>query len=738
MEDINALKEELALLRLRVHDLNDFIEQGAMPLHWVDRAGIITWANKAELDMLGYTSGEYIGQPIKRFHAKVEVIDDILKRLSSDETITNYPAYLVCKDGSVKQVLINSNVKRENGEFVHTRCFTRDMSAFFDEEQRMAEVLINLEQSEARLVMAMESTGLGTWDYDPLGGKLTWSEQCKNIYGLSTDATVDFDTFSKHIFAEDSDRVQQEIQRSMDPAGDGRYDITFRITRFNDGSPRWIRSQGKVYLNSEGLAERFIGTVLDITDSKLALEKITRSEKLFKSIAINIPRSIIIVIDPDHRVIAIEGELIQRLGYSNDYEGKHLSEIGPSGRYEETKLLYERMLKGEQFVDERKGANGDDFLVHFVPLKNDLDEVYAGLIIALDITAVKSAEEKGAMLAALVESSDDAIISKNFESIVTSWNDAAERLFGYTAAEMIGKSIVKLFPPDRLDEEPEIISRLKQGERVEHFETKRMGKDGSLLDVSLTISPIRDTEGKLIGVSKIARDITDKKQEERRQNDFIAMVSHELKTPLTSMKSYLQVLLGLAKKDGREFQINALARAEYQAQKMSVMIHDFLNMARLEEGKITLNKTRFDLHPLIEEISGDAPFLTLNHHVRLVDCEHIRLEADRDKIGQVLNNLLSNAIKYSPKGGNITIGCEKLDKRVKIFVRDEGVGISADDQKHLFERFYRSKDEKIKTVSGFGIGLYLVAEILRLHDSRIAVESTPGAGATFYFLMDCA
>jgi two-component system sensor histidine kinase VicK len=612
---LKASQERERALEHRAADLADFVEQVAMPLHWVDRNGIIIWANQAELEMLGYTSQEYIGQPIARFHADQAIISDILKRLTADETIINYPALLQCKDGRIKEVLINSSVKRDDGEFMHTRCFTRDMSAFFEEEKRMAEVLTDLEQSEARLLMAMESTGLGTWDYNPLSGQLTWSDQCKKIYGFPPGATVDFDTFAQHIYPEDSAFVQQEIQRSMDPAGDGRYDITYRITRFDDGSPRWIRAQGKVYLNAAGQAERFIGTVVDITESKLAAEK-------------------------------------------------------------------------------------------------------------------------SAMLAAIVASSNDAIISKNFDSIITSWNDAAERLFGYTAAEMIGESILKLIPPDRLEEEPQILGRLRRGERVVHFETKRRTKDGSLLDVSLTISPVKDALGQVIGLSKIARDITEKKQEELRKNDFIAMVSHELKTPLTSMRSYIQVLLGLAKKDGQDFQVNALARAELQARKMTGMIHDFLNLARLEEGKIAINKSIFELRPLVEEIAGDAPFLSAHHQIQMAECESIRLEADRDKIGQVLNNLLSNAIKYSPKGGKIIIGCEKLEKQVKVFVKDEGVGISAEDQKRLFERFYRSRDERIKTVSGFGIGLYLVSEILRYHGSHIQVASAPGEGSTFFFLMD--
>lgn len=612
MEDIKALQTQIAELQYRLDDLTDFVEQGAMPLHWVDRHGVIIWANQAELDLLGYTAEEYIGQPISRFHATPEIIADILKRLGNDETLLNYPARLLSKSGAVKQVLINSNVRREHGEFIHTRCFTRDVTAYFEEEKRIADVLTELEESDARLMMAMEATGLGTWEYDPRQNRLHWSDACKKIYGLPLDEPVDFETFLVHIFPEDRPGVEAAIAAALT---NGHYDINFRIIRFDNGSLRWIRAQGKVYRNGAMEPERFIGTVVDFTERKLA-------------------------------------------------------------------------------------------------------------------------DEKSAMLSAIVASSDDAIISKNFDSMVTSWNDSAERMFGYTAAEMIGESIVKLIPPDRLDEEPQIIARLKKGERVDHFETRRMAKDGSLLDVSLTISPIKDEQLNLIGVSKIARDITERKQEETRKNDFIAMVSHELKTPLTSMKAYLQVLLSQSKKENNTFQLNALTRAEIQAERMAVMIHDFLTLARLKDGKIVLNKSVFPLHALVEEVMAEAPFLTSTHQVVMIDCHDIRLEADREKLGHVLINLLSNAIKYSPKGGRIEIGCQQQDGQVRIFVKDEGIGISAEDQQHLFERFYRAKDKKASTVSGFGIGLYLVSEILRYHHSQIKVESVPGEGSTFYFLMD--
>lgn len=161
-----------------------------------------------------------------------------------------------------------------------------------------------------------------------------------------------------------------------------------------------------------------------------------------------------------------------------------------------------------------------------------------------------------------------------------------------------------------------------------------------------------------------------------------------------------------------------------------------MNLARLEEGKVQLVQQVFELRLLIEEIAGDAQFLTKLHRIEVADCRDIAVRADREKIGQVLMNLLTNAIKYSPRGGAIRISCTPEPGKVRIGVSDEGIGISSVDQKKLFERFYRVENEQMQTVSGFGIGLYLVSEMLRYHNSRIAVESLEGVGSTFYFSLD--
>jgi PAS domain S-box-containing protein len=742
--DIDQLKKEASVYEKKIKDMGlqleefaDFLENASVPIHRVNSEGVLIWANQAELELVGYPASEYIGFPIVDFHAEPDLINDIINRLNRNEDVHEAPAVIRCKDGTLKHVLISSSVFKKNGQFIHTRCFTRDVTPFVNEQERTRSLLSELRESEARVRMAVELTNLGTWDYSPLTGKLNWSAECRKIYGYPLNDPVEFAAFEQGIYPEDKDRVLKAIQTAITPGGSGSYNLTFRIVRFDDGSLRWIKTQGAVYFNTDGEAERFIGTVVDITDNKLALDHITRSEELFRTIALNIPNSLIMVVNKDHNVVIIEGDLMERMGFDRrNYEGKHLSEVSPPERYEASKILYERVFAGEKFSVERKAETGEDYIVHFVPLKDKQDEVYAGLVIALDISQIKKAEENSAKLAAIIESTDDAIISKTLESVITSWNDSAVRTFGYSAGDMIGQSIMKIIPDDRKDEELQILSRLRNGERVEHFETKRLTSDNRLLDVSLTISPVKNAAGEIIGLSKIVRDITEKKQEEQRKNDFIAMVSHELKTPLTSMKAYLQILLAKAEKNNDQFTLNALSRADVQAQKMTVMIQDFLSLARLEDGKIELNKELFDLGRLMEEVVADVRLLTSTHQIELNACDHQTVNADRDKIGQVLNNLLSNAIKYSPKGSTITVGCSARDSSVKVYVSDKGIGISAADQKRLFERFYRVNNGKLKTVSGFGIGLFLVSEILRYHGSTIEVESLENVGSTFCFALN--
>jgi len=474
------------------------------------------------------------------------------------------------------------------------------------------------------------------------------------------------------------------------------------------------------------------------TNAQLAEAKtnLQRSEELFRSIAVNIPKSLVIVMDKDHRYVIIEGDIMEKLGYDRrDYEGKHPLETGPAERYESAKPLYDRMMAGEKFSVERRSETGDYFMVHFVPLRDENNQVERGLIIALDITEIKQAEEKSAKLAAIVESSDDAIVSKTLESIVTSWNDAAERMFGYTADEMVGQPIYKIIPPDRYDEEPSIVARLSKGERVEHFETKRLTKKGRQLDVSLTVSPLKDAQGNIIGASKIARDITEKKLEEQRKNDFIGMVSHELKTPLTTLSAIVQVAGSRLKDNEDAFLATAMDRVNQQVKKMTGMVNGFLNIARLESGKMLIEKKPFYIDDFLREILDETKLIVSTHTVTLTGSGHILVDADWDKISSVVSNLVSNAVKYSPRGKPVGLAYRVQGDEVIVSVKDQGIGIEPQDHEKVFDRYYRVETNDTQHISGFGIGLYLSAEIISRHNGRIWLESEPGKGAAFYFTL---
>ncbi len=242
-------------------------------------------------------------------------------------------------------------------------------------------------------------------------------------------------------------------------------------------------------------------------------------------------------------------------------------------------------------------------------------------------------------------------------------------------------------------------------------------------------------EGKVIAVIGTILDITETKEDELRKNDFIGMVSHELKTPLTSLSGYTQMLQAKALKSEDRFTAVTLDKVINQVKKMSTLINGFLNVSRLEAGKIHLHKQNFDVNEVIKEVMDDTRLSNDSHEIHFQSDGKVEIYADRDKIGNVISNLLSNAIKYSPKGKQIHINCIVLNNRLKISVTDEGMGIKQHDRERLFDRYYRVENKHTQLIAGFGIGLYLCAEIIRRHEGEIGVDSETGKGSTFWFAL---
>jgi len=357
-------------------------------------------------------------------------------------------------------------------------------------------------------------------------------------------------------------------------------------------------------------------------------------------------------------------------------------------------------------------------------------------------------------LAAIVQDADDAIISKNLESIVTSWNPAAERIFGYTAEEMIGQSILRIIPADLASEETDFINRIRKGERVVHHETRRVCKDGKTIHVSLTVSPIRDTDGNIIGASKIARDITDKKMLEqqaadaledarrarhqaelasRTKDEFLAMVSHELRTPLTSVVGWVRMLRAGNLPPERVEQ--ALEVIDRNIRSQAQLIEDLLDISRITMGKLRLDVRPVQPAAVINAAVESLRFAADARRIRIqtvLDSHAGPVAGDFERLQQVVWNLLSNAIKFTPKGGRVQVVLERVNSHIEIRVADTGRGIKREFLPFIFDRFSQSEPSTTRTHGGLGMGLAISKAILELHGGTISAYSEgEGKGSTF-------
>jgi PAS domain S-box-containing protein len=348
----------------------------------------------------------------------------------------------------------------------------------------------------------------------------------------------------------------------------------------------------------------------------------------------------------------------------------------------------------------------------------------------------RRAEEAQARLAAIIESSDDAIISKTLDGVVTSWNRGAERLFGYRAEEMIGEPIARLVPTDLRDDLPPILAKLRNGERIDHFETERVRKDGQRIHVSLTISPIKDRSGRVIGASKIARDVTERRSADRAKDEFLAMLGHELRNPLAAVQSAIIA----ARLDGSR-RDEALEIARRQAVQLRHLVDDLLDVARVTRGKIALRKRRLFLTSVVERAveAARTQIQERGHALSISLSPEIVVDADASRLEQVLVNLLTNAAKYTPPGGRIEVIAEAMGGEVALCVRDDGIGIDPEMLPHVFDLFSQADRSLDRAQGGLGLGLALVSRLVELHGGRVEARSAGcGQGAEFVAYLPAA
>jgi PAS domain S-box-containing protein len=356
-----------------------------------------------------------------------------------------------------------------------------------------------------------------------------------------------------------------------------------------------------------------------------------------------------------------------------------------------------------------------------------------------------AANEQRFRLAAIVESSDDAIIGKTLDGVVTSWNEGAHRLFGYSASEMLGQPIARLVPGDRLGEEPAILAKLAKGARVDHFDTVRLHKDGKEIHVSVTISPVRDSAGNLVGASKIVRDITERRRSEqalaratetaeaanRELEAFSYSVAHDLRAPLRGMNGFAQVLLDTygdkLDADGRDW----LQEIVLNARKMGALIDALLSLARLTRRE--LSHESVDLSALVRAAAAQHSAAEPGRVVELVVRDHLIAELDPMLAQALIENLVGNAWKFTGKAAHprIEFGRVEAHGAQAFFLRDNGAGFDMAFSNKLFGPFQRL--HTAAEFPGTGIGLATVQRIVHRHGGRVWAVGAVDGGATIFF-----
>ena len=385
------------------------------------------------------------------------------------------------------------------------------------------------------------------------------------------------------------------------------------------------------------------------------------------------------------------------------------------------------------------------------PIRDESGTTVGAVVVFRDVSERKRTDLARAHLAAIVESSDDAIVSKTLQSVILSWNKGAERLFGYSADEAIGQPITMLLPPDRRDEEQQILERIIRGERIEHFETVRVCKDGRHIDISLTISPIRDANGEIVGASKVARDISHRKSLEARnselrereqlarqeaeaanraKDEFLAMLGHELRNPLSPILTALQ-LMKLRGGGGLERERTVIER---QVSHLTRLVDDLLDVSRIARGKVELKEELVEIAEVVAKaIEIATPLLDQRTHALDVDVpRRLWVRGDSTRLNQVVSNLLTNAAKYTPPGGRITVRATEERGEIVIRVRDTGIGIAPDVLPSVFDLFVQERQAIDRSQGGLGLGLTIVRNLVERHGGTVSAHSDgPGAGSEF-------
>jgi PAS domain S-box-containing protein len=598
---------------------------------------------------------------------------------------------------------------------------------------------------------------------DPRGVIITWNEGCKNVLGYDRDEFIGqhINTlFTPESVAAGSVDKEMGMAAKEGAASDDRWMMRKGNQRF------WASGITTAMRDDEGKLIGFAKVMRDLTERKQVEEQLRQSQLYMRTLIEGLPH-LVWTCKPDGECDYLSPQWqrytgipeLEQLGFN------WLNQLHPDDQ-ESTMAAWKQAVKEKSAFDAEyrlRGADGNYrwFKARATPLRSLEGEVFKWFGANMDIedqkrieASLRESEATAAYVAAIVESSDDAIISTSLKGIIKSWNHGAEKLYGYTEAEVLGKSVTMLIPPERAGEESKLLNSIRNGERINHFETVRRRKDGTDVDVSLTASPIQSRAGDVIGMSKTARDISwNKRVEEERErllaresdaraaaeeanrlkDEFLATISHELRSPLNAILGWARLLRDPKVRD--EQLERALEIVERNAQAQTRLIEDLLDVSRITSGKLSIQMRPVNLNSTAQGAIADLrPAAEAKGiDMRIIEGEEeIKLLGDADRLQQVVWNLLSNAIKFTPEGGRIEAELKRFGERAELRISDTGRGISPEFLPHIFDRFRQATGGDSRARAGLGLGLAIVRYIVEAHGGSVSVNSAGvGQGATF-------
>jgi PAS domain S-box-containing protein len=523
-----------------------------------------------------------------------------------------------------------------------------------------------------------------------------------------------------------------------------------------------VEDQTRIIHDGDGQPALAQGFLIDITARKNSDLALTESEARFRGLVGNIPGAVFRCdIDSDWTMEFLSDAIEELVGYpSSDFIDNRLrtfaSVVHPDDR-ERLEADVASSVEGKRPYTTDYRVIHRNGTVRYVIERGQAVTAADGRVrldgAIFDVTDRRLGELERLKLAAIVESSDDAITSADLDGIVTSWNNGAEQMFGYTAEEMVGQSGSVLVPEgETTDSSARIAAVVEFGEG--RFEVTRMRKDGTPIEIAVTLSAVRNRAGEVVGVASIAQDITDRRrlEQEREEftrelevrnerlleldhlkDEFVALVSHELRTPLTSIRGYLELVLDGEAGEVTDEQRQFLGVVERNANRLLDLVGDLLFLAQIEAGKLSLEVGAVDLAAVAAESVETARPLAEEKEITLTLATSPLplLAGDGARIAQLLDNLVSNAVKFTPQGGRVDVRASSSRGNAILEVRDTGMGIPAEEQEHVFERFFRTTRATEQAIQGTGLGLAISKAIVHAHGGRITLASSEGEGATF-------